>query len=481
MTGKEVFVESYVRSDGTEVKAHYRSAPGGTGNNLGIAAENQESIVEQDPWELGGVLHSSEVAVTESQTGDNELLPIIQIPMPEPEQEPEVLSDEYPQTEMPPRDMFVKGYVSYDEPNDMEPDTAPQIEQNETIQNEIEIEVGNISRAIQQMRIELPTSIRHNTQQRTVAEAISKLEKIHQKSMEIEETFLDEIVKPENKAKYSDMYKVYSVQQATNKNNTEVLNRIKYSMENKQYEDVLNELNNYKSNFWDVVFRNIKERPLKPVIYSNNGNKFNIFDNINPIKKIIIDVGTWGENFTKHSGHIHDAKEMWKASSHDFLLSSRYISKNKSLIYSIEEIPDVKLKQVVNEKIAKANMKDSIGIIYKSNSSLSEQMVKSPEMKNLFQDNKNELLNNIVVKNKSINYQKNKNLNYSIRRAEVPYLFINEKDEFCTIQVDFYDFDKTENNILRNAAIAQEAQLARKYYSIHITKVPKSVWQKWLN
>lgn len=177
---------------------------------------------------------------------------------------------------------------------------------------------------------------------------------------------------------------------------------------------------------------------------------------------------------------VYDAKEMWKASSHDFTQSQNYVNKNGALIGSISDIKDKELQYLVKDKVKKSyGADDSIGMIFNSNSNLSKEMAISPEYKKLFLENKNELLNYQVVKDKSGEFSSSPNLTLSVRKFAVPYMFIDTNGDFCTVALDAYDFEQGENWAIDQAAKAQDSGHARKYYTLHVTRTPQDIWKKW--
>lgn len=45
--------------------------------------------------------------------------------------------------------------------------------------------------------------------------------------------------------------------------------------------------------------------------------------------------------------------------------------------------------------------------------------------------------------------------------------------------MDVYDFEQGENWAIDQAAKAQDNGYARKYYTLHVTRTPKAIWEKW--
>ena len=50
----------------------------------------------------------------------------------------------------------------------------------------------------------------------------------------------------------------------------------------------------------------------------------------------------------------------------------------------------------------------------------------------------------------------------------------------CALPIYAYDFQPGEDWKIDMAATAQNSGYARKYYTLHVTRTPKSVWESWL-
>ncbi len=518
MTRKEVYVESYVRSDGTEVSAHYRSAPGGGSivSGKGIMEEPRTNPFEQEekypvfdeqPYpppvmhiedEEGyipeDILDSIFSGATEEQVTAKE-------ERPEESSESEIYaypsgsdSESNTETDEPiyiGEDGVLRGYARHDEMPEVK--NSEQIKTNETseMSTDVKLDVAKIEQAVKQIRMELPETERYATQQKRIKTAISNIERSYQKSLDLETELLDDMINTTDQTKYLKLYEKLTKQQAVNKQNAQTVQKLKYSFQNQRYEDIVNTLNDYKSNYGEVVAKNHMQRPLKvnPDIYSANpikyqsiNNTLDTYINQSPYRaKQIVDAGMWGYNKFKYNNQTYDAKEMWKAASYDFGQSGGYVKKNGSLAYSVRDLPSEELQDIVRTKIKKSGMSDSIGIIYRSDSNMSEQIAKDNAIKEKIQKHKDDLQNGQVVKGESAYFGTNPNLKLSLGHVDIPYMFIDKDGDIKALILDVYDFERDDPDWkVKVAAMAQYGGYIRKYYSLHVIKVPKTEWQELL-
>ncbi len=66
---------------------------------------------------------------------------------------------------------------------------------------------------------------------------------------------------------------------------------------------------------------------------------------------------------------------------------------------------------------------------------------------------------------------------YKESKDIIPCFFTN--GDFCTVAMDAYDFQPGEDWKIDLAAKAQNNGSARKYYTLHVTRTPKAIWEKW--
>lgn len=293
-----------------------------------------------------------------------------------------------------------------------------------------------------------------------------------------EKFILDEMMKAPSNKIYKILYNKYINLMNNNQKNVTILNRLKYEKKHYAYQDITKDLQVYESNYNKTVKRNTKQYPLSHP--ENNIVKRALAFPITPLPKAFIDIGMYGYNKTYN---IPDAKEMWKAASHDFRQSHEYVSKNGALVGSISDLPpNQDFQKIVQAKVyQQLGQKDSMGVIFKSDSDISREVAISPEIKQHFLENKDILLNKKVVKNKSTYFKSSKNLSLSIGHGDIVYSYLDNKGNLVSLLLDTYDMNKDDTNRLVQIAYrAQKWGTTRTYYSIFVTKTPKYILNDWL-
>lgn len=312
--------------------------------------------------------------------------------------------------------------------------------------------------------------------------------KTHQKSEEEKEKqYLEKMVNAKNQNEYSALYKNLTQQKLHNKKTRDAVTRVEYAVKTKDYDTVINELQNYQSDFKDVVKKTQQERPLnvldlmkaKPLNISSDFSQTSIMETSPKVNKIAVDDGMFLYNTAYN---IPDAKELWKASSHDFNQSKSYIQKNGSLIYSVSELPSDELQRTVSRKLQEQlGINDTLGVILKSESTLSQAIAQSKEIKEHFVKYKSQLLNGKIIKHSSTYFSSNKNLSKALGHADILYTHIDKDNNLYMLVFDTYDFNKGDGDWkVRIANAVQEAGYIRNYYTLNVIIIPFIEWQKWL-
>lgn len=325
--------------------------------------------------------------------------------------------------------------------------------------------------------------------------AVQNLKRTYFQSKKLSQKYLEKLTQTKDKAEYEILFKTFARQKEINTKAEHQIAKIEYYAENNDYDSVINELNNYRSNFDDVVKKNQVERPLYTEKQKNSISlntptpvptpNFDLGNpNLYPIAQFggrkFIDVSTTGLQLLNV---INDAEKFWKASSYNFAQSKDYIEKNGNLIYSVSELPTKDLQQIVSNKLKQQIGKaDTIGIIFKPNSSISNAISNSATIREYFNEHANQLLNGKVIEtgSKRFNWNKNFDLFATYGNVDILYAHINQDGNFYAIVFDTYDFNKGENKLIDIARSVQNVNLAQKYYTLSIVIIPKEKWKYWL-
>ena len=448
MTNNElVHVNGYTRKDGTDVSEYYRSAP----NSGGFGEKESYNAGVQD------YLHNPEL---------------------------------YNDSSFDPASMLLQGGVEENvyNPNYIyqNPDGSYNIGISNSEEENQDAAIANFPLVNDAINI-LSTETSQIPEK--IDNIIDKIEQNHIQNVSVEKTLLDNLVNAKDQKAYSKIYPKYLKQKEYNSKTEVFIKRFKYANYNNDYQMLYDDLQNYKSDFKDIVNRNYWRGRVKSTCLKSFYQEFPYSPKIRIINylykstpKNMVDFGMWVYNTFKYKNTINDAKEMWKASSHNFLQSTEYIKRNGALVYSVSEIPSKEFQDIIKTKLKKSNMNDSIGMIYHADSNLSKQISDSKELKEKFQENQAKLIRGGVVKGASIYLGDNPNLALSLGHVDIPYMFIDKDKQLCSIALDVYDFDPNDRDWkVRVAEKAQAYGFAKKYYSIHIVKTPLKVWKKWIS
>lgn len=159
------------------------------------------------------------------------------------------------------------------------------------------------------------------------------------------------------------------------------------------------------------------------------------------------------------------------------------VKKKGALVWSISDLPpNQDFQKIVQTKVKQQlGQKDSMGVIFKSDSDISREVAISPEIKQHFLENKDILLNQKVVKNRSTYFQSNKNLGKAIGHCDIVYSYLDNNGNLISLLLDTYDMNKNDTDWkVQLAHQVQEKGEFRTYYSIFITKTNHRILQKWL-
>lgn len=322
---------------------------------------------------------------------------------------------------------------------------------------------------------------------------IEKIKETQKISDYVEKMNLEKLVETKDKEEYANLYKTFTQQKELNAKNKQTISRIEYAAQNDDYETLINVLNTYTSNYDEVVSRNKRERPTNlgvqygtafknsapvPTPYINENVPASV--KITPLlKKGGIDFGMEYYNVKED---LAEAKELWKASSHDFNQSKEYVQKNGNLIFSISELPSNQLQNIVSTKLQQQlKVKDALGIIFKPESSLSIKLQNSLEMKKHFLKFAPQLLEGEIIPLSSTLFESTFDLAKTFGHADILFTYIDKNKNLTSLVLDTYDFNASDTDWkVQQAHEVQAAGYLRNFYTINIVKVPELVWKAWL-
>ena len=418
MTKKIVHVNEYVKDDGTYVREHYRGLPSNSENYI---AENTDEAVKTL---YGGI---SEDIPFEKQAAQEQLIP------PAGSQIGEIMA----------RTLFAAADVL---------DSSGQV-QEQNVTN------GIIT------GFEPPVNEEADKQE---AETLKKL------------------VTTKDKTEYKNLYRTYQQQKAQNKETKTAIAKIQRVVNNNN--------NNQKNKFLNETKKLVH---AQNEILRNNSATFlqgilglipeYILENRTTGRKITLDKRTglhdfpeiekryinYGMKIERFKDNCYDADELWKAAAYNFQQSKEYISQNGYLLNSTSALPP-DLQKFVRRKVKEQlGVNDAKGIMFKPDSTLSQAVVKSPELKTFIQENKESLQNGQIV-NGSKSFSSTKNLSLALGNADIYNAYIDEAGNFRAYVIDTYDFNKNDPRwTVEWAYNVQENGLITNFYTVNTILIPR--------
>ena len=157
--------------------------------------------------------------------------------------------------------------------------------------------------------------------------------------------------------------------------------------------------------------------------------------------------------------------------------AKEYIKQNGKIFEKVSDINNRNLELFVRSKLLKQiGTIETKGVIYDSNSSVSQAITKEQSFRTLIANKKTELINNRKIDNTSLSFEQG-NLKNAYHYADIINIQLDYNDNLCALIVDTYDFNKFEDNpIVQKGGKYQNEGKLEPYYNIAIIKVPKEHW-----
>ena len=427
MTKKIVHVNEYVKDDGTYVREHYRGLPSNSENYI---AENTDEAVKTL---YGGI---SEDIPFEKQAAQEQLIP------PAGSQIGEIMA----------RTRFAAADVL---------DSSGQV-QEQNVTN------GIIT------GFEPP-----------VNDTLLRLLEAQEEADKQEAETLKKLVTTKDKTEYKNLYRTYQQQKAQNKETKTAIAKIQHVVESQNKEIRQQRLNteNYMLQC-AINMKNISELTKnifneKKQIIQRDFNTFikNDAHKYPKLEKYIVNFGMWEQSTVENA---YDAKELWKAAAYNFQQSAEYIKKNGYLLNSTSALTPALQKFVRRKVKEQLGVNDAKGIMFKPDSTLSQAVVKSPELKTFIQENKESLQNGQIV-NGSTFFSSTKNLSLALGNADIYNAYIDEAGNFRAYIIDTYDFNKNDPRwYVEIAYNVQHNKLITNFYTINVIFIPKEKFSSFI-
>ena len=327
------------------------------------------------------------------------------------------------------------------------------------------------------------------------------------------ENNLKKLTSTKNQDEYAALYKSFVNENEIYKQNSDAINKIKYATQNKDYEMVVKELNNYM-NLQNNIIRNIaannpvNSQPVierntpaqyklnsmnfapypSPYINSYTSPDFGINKNIEDYIKNspafmqrILDKSLNSINKNTHFKFVPDGTEFWNAASQG-LGNSNYIKDNGIILKNVYDIPSYSLKIAVISKLNTQglNINNTRGVVFFQDSNISKAVANSKKFKDFIKVNKNTLITGNIIPKDSLSYKLNLNLFGALGKADVINTYIDQNDNLISIIIDTYEFNKNDKRkLIQMGRSVQDAGLLETFFVVIPIKIPKSIWSKW--
>lgn len=322
-------------------------------------------------------------------------------------------------------------------------------------------------------------------------EVVGQMRQAHDVAVSAEQKTLEKLSNTTNQREYKELYDTYLAQRESNRATGAIINRIAYSVEHKNYDDVERGLNEYKTLQTDsaVAVRdrasvNMEPNYLKFEEQAIPESYLSISENIGDLVRhtIVPNIEKIGIGGITNLGYYpaRDANMLWKIATDDVRGYKDYVEQNGYFVDSISDLP-FDFKDAVRAKVKQQlGVDDLRGLVLYPDSTLAQNIINSSEYQNFIRTSMNKLQRGEVISG-SVGYTlKTLNLGAALGRADILDTYINKNGDIISFVLDTYDFNKGESWYIERARDVQEHELLNAYYSITILFVPKEQWLSWV-
>ena len=324
-----------------------------------------------------------------------------------------------------------------------------------------------------------------------LGDTVGELRQGYTKSKELETSTLDKLTNTKDQRAYEQLYQSYLKQREHNKQINHILNRVEYALQQKDYDGVANELQNYQT-IQEEGMKNLTQEwsktQLQPTI--PDATDYPMPQPLTPPQDwdyVLRNIGKESPEaqklaigFGMNAAGIKvapDANQFWKIATEDVNGYKKYLEQNGSIVESISQLP-FDFKDTVRAKVRQQlYVNDAKGLIIRPDSALSQEIAASPEFHKFIKTHLSELLRGDVVSG-STRFDSSLNLHYTLNNADIIDTYINKNGEIISFVMDTYDFNPNEQWYIEWAHNVQKRGLLSSFYSLIIVVIPKNEWLK---
>ena len=181
---------------------------------------------------------------------------------------------------------------------------------------------------------------------------------------------------------------------------------------------------------------------------------------------------------------LHDGAGFWQVSSNPDTKGKQYQKQeNAKVIKTLNDLDTQKLKDFVSKKLKSQHMsQNTVGMIYKANSSVAKAISNSKEFKAFIQDKKAQLINNKSIANSSFYFawNSNLNLNLALRNADIIDIHLDSNNTLHAKVIDTYDFNYGDiDPKIVIPRVLQQNNIIIPYYTIINIEIPERLWKNY--
>lgn len=291
------------------------------------------------------------------------------------------------------------------------------------------------------------------------------------------ENSLKKLTSTKNQDEYAALYRSFVNENEIYKKNAEVINKIKYATQNKDYEMVVKELDNYM-NLQNNIIRNIVANPpinSQPIIERNstaqekpNINSMNFAPYPSPYLNSYTQPDVIKVNPLRF---INDTMNQKRPDAKKFMDMALAFPDTYAQTPEYMVIPK-KFNKAVSKHLNVDIPNNWNGIVFEDDSPTSQNLSNSPQLQqqvvSLYKNGK--FLSDKIP----IELNQDRNLHYSVGHGTIIRPQIDQNGYFKGILFDGYDFDwlpinreNLQTNIINDAAfILQKIKLLKNYYTL---------------
>ena len=326
-----------------------------------------------------------------------------------------------------------------------------------------------------------------------LGDTVGELRQGYTKSKELETSTLDKLTNTKDQRVYEQLYQSYLKQREQNKKINHILNRVEYALQQKDYDGVANELQNYQT-IQEEGMKNLTQEwsktQLQPTIpdatdypmpYTErhinwSGFPRTILHDFPETEKLLL-MGL----LTTTSPVAPDAYKLANISENGFETQEDYIQKNGFMVNSISDLPFETIKSKVQTKVMKQlGVNDSKGLIFMPHSSLSLEIKNNKQFKDYVLHNLLKLIKGEHIEGSLAFELRTPNLYGALKCVGILDTYINDHGDIVSFVFDTYDFNKNDPKFLVEwARNVQEHGLFRNFYTINIIVIYKDEWLDW--